>query len=363
MRYAVVSALIAVALAASAGELPQSWTPHSTDPVADALQLWRLGADYFSTSPANGDVGVRALRGRREVPAFEGYATWTRRFLLSPHLAPGVQFSCVRSAHPEESVVKEALKNAASPEVRLQALTLLMKLRSPSTVSDQWAALQELKKLDKGTHWKTLLSELESAFSSRALETALKEWQPPAVRDDDMSRYGDLPPAISWAIRAAGLTQCKALLPRIRQWSANDHLDTSLEAEWSLEQYQGEDADEALAFCVKGWQYNASGKAARVLNLRNPKFLIDTLIEMGQPKDRLYEYARLLAEAGDARAVPLLCQTVKEISIVDGGMFQSIEKLARKEDLPLIQALPKNVRDDQKERAEKVLHAVLARLQ
>ena len=348
--------------------LPKVWSKENKDRIADALQVWRLLRDYFPKGKDDEDgsdleVPQVMLEPKTE-RTFENYSEWTREFLSIPRLAPGVQFSCARGICYEESIIRQAMMDPkSSPELQLQALVLLVIVRSPSSVRDQWTTLQALKKLDKGPNWKTLLSELESCFSSASLQYLLKDWSPPVTGAEKMDRYGNLPGITSWSIRAAGLMQCRELLPKIREWSVNDHLDTSLEAEWSLAQYKGPEAEDALAYCVKGWQYNASVHAAHELMERNPKKLADTLVAMGPPRERLYEYARLLAHTGDARAVPMLCETVRGVNIVDGDMFSRIEALARAEDLPLIKDLPGKVREDQKARAEKVLKAVQAKYQ
>jgi len=365
MRFATVLLLTmgaGMALCAEEpAQLPKIWRAESKDRIADALQVWRLGENYFQAGSEDDENLIRSgiVFEAKTKRTFDGYNAWTREFLIGPRLAPGVQFSCARGVCHEEDVVKQALKNAAAPEIQLQALALLIKVRSPSSIKDQWATLQELKKLDKGPLWKTLLSELESAFNAGSIEAALKDWSPPLTGFVKLDEFSNLPAHTAWLIRAAGVIQCQAVLPLLRKWSTQNHLQSNLEAEWSLEQFEGAAADEALAYCLKSWQYNAAEKAAKKLSARNPKLLADTLLAMGTPKDRVYIYAMLLAETGDARAVPMLCATVKEISIVDGGMFHFIETLARKEDVPLIKELPGKVRENQRARAEQVVKAVL----
>lgn len=354
--------------------LPAHWSPDSKDPIADALQVWRLGADYFKTPPlarGNGAGAVEEIRKdeqvvlhfetlRNELKVFTGFTSASEHFLRAPDLAPGVQFSCAVGIRPVEPALIKAMKESAVPEVQLQALVLLLRVSAPSTVEAQWATLQKLKALDKGPRWKELLAEMERMFDPKTLLARLADFNPPKIVGE-MSRYGDLPDHTVWTMRAASVMQCKELLPKLREWSVNPHLDTSLEAERSLENFSpGPEADAALAACVRGWEYNAAEKAANVLLERNPKLLSETLLEM-KPTDRLYIYGLLLGRCGDPRAVPILCKTVKEISIVDGSMFHFIETLAQPEHLELIKALPEQVRPEQKVRAERVVKFVLSK--
>jgi len=356
--------------------LPTHWSVDSKDPVADALQVWRRGAEYFDAPvlpAAPGEnakealveeldvVTIRFSSMRQKLEVFTGFTAETEQFLRAPDLAPGVQFSCAIGIRPVEPALIKAMKESPVPEIQLQALVLLLRVSAPSTVEAQWATLQKLKVFDKGPRWKELLSEMERVFDPKTLQARLADWTPPKLVGE-MDRYGDLPAHTIWAMRAASVMQCKELLPKLKKWSVNPHLDTSLEAERSLENFvPSPEADAALAGCVRGWQYNAAEKAARVLLRRNPKLLTETLLDM-RPADRLYIYGLLLGQCDDPRAVPILCNTVKDINLVDGSMFHFIEKLAQPEHLELIKALPDQVRLEQKPRAESVLKAVLARM-
>jgi len=356
--------------------LPTHWSPNRKDLVADALQVWRRGANYFNKPPVQPSPGQHVEElvklpedpvanfdsSHKKLEVFLGFTADTEAFLNAPHLAPGVQFSCAVGIRPVEPALIKAMKESPDPEIQVQALVLLLRVQSPSTVESQWATLQKLKALDRGSRWKELLSEMERVFDPNVLQARLADWSPPKLVKE-MDRYGDLPAATVWAMRAAGLMQCKELLPKLKEWSINNHLDTSLEAERSLENFTpGPDADKALAYCVKGWQYNAAEKAAHTLLMRNPKLITETLLSMKPPGQSLYAYGLLLGQCGDPSAVPILCKTVKDISIVDGSMFHFIEKLAQPEHLDLIKALPNLVRPNQKPTADRVLKNVLNRL-
>jgi hypothetical protein len=141
-----------------------------------------------------------------------------------------------------------------------------------------------------------------------------------------------------------------------------DHLDVSLAAERSLEDFPGPAGDRALADCLLGWRYDAYVRAGYALVERDAGLLAQTLIAAAVPKDCAYQAGLLLAGVGNAAAVPHLCASVGHTAIVDGKMFEAIESLATLEQLPLVEALPATVRDEQRERATNVLAAVRARL-
>ena len=60
--------------------------------------------------------------------------------------------------------------------------------------------------------------------------------------------------------------------------------------------------------------------------------------------------------------MPILCETVAELSRVDRDMLQHIGQLATSDQVALIRALPSIVRPDQQAAAEKAIHAALERL-
>lgn len=346
-----ISALPAMEQVRYPADLPEVWDPGRRTPVIDAVQVWRLGSRYFEGRP------YARLRPRRwPQPPFEGLTDQTRLFLRYPRTKPAVQFSCAVTPTPYEHALEKALQDETSPELRLQALVILMKVCTPSSVDKQLAALRALERVEKGPLCKALLSDLAKQFSPKVLAGHLAA-EP--LRDISRGRVN----LTTWHIRAAGVTRCELLLPRLRVLSVSEHLHISLAAERSLEDFKGKKAQEALAYCVRGWRYDAAQRAARALRQRNRGLLVSTLLDMGVPGERAYLYGILLAECDEPRAVPILCEALPDVQIIDGKMLKHIARLARPEHLPLVRALPEKVHPDQHAKAERCLREVLARLQ
>jgi hypothetical protein len=323
-------------------EIRAQWDPANPDPVQDALGIWRHGADYFP----DGDE-------RYGVPSEFALGEWTWAFLAKPSLTPFVQFSCSPTVGQDPSI-EAAMLEGKDPD-RLVALALLMRVRAPDSVDKQRDTLDALSK--RHPEWASALAELRVAFEPAPILAALAK-DPPTDWHDDAAAH-------CWAIRAAAITGLDAAIPRLGELSTVHVLDLSLTAVKSLEESTGEAADRALAQCVLGWQYDAFEHAARALRKRNLAVLHEALLSAEPPEDRRYDYGIFLAWCDDTKAVPILCDTVKGISFgakwnVDH--FELIEKLATKDQLSVIEALPGNVRPDQRERAEAVVAAVKERL-
>lgn len=356
--------------------LPSHLGAEGSNAVTDAIQVWRLGAVYTTAAPTHpesesGPTGNESEEEdeedeegefvepsteveRESATVFQGIDRRSGWLLESPiYVQSAVQFSCSVTAYSNEYRHVKALGDADAL-VRLQALVVLMKVRAPRTIAKQWQTLQSLTDLPDHPGLSRLLGELQAAFAYPALRADLMRTPPADTYEDDYPQQ--------WAARAAGVDQCWEALPRLRELSTSDNLDTNLAAERSLTEFEGREADEALQHCVLGWQYNAWIHAAGTLLRRNPTLLENTLLEADVPKGSRYQVAVFLGRLGNAAAVPMLCDEVGGVQRIDREMFDLIEALADDRHREVVQALPGKVRKNQLARAEAVRTAVLERL-
>ena len=319
--------------------------------LRSAIAVWR----WQSTSPkavslAEGSETIFAGDGISpspdDVETFVGINGSTFTFLESPFLKPAVQFSCAVSPHPYEEVLESAL-GSQTPELKLQALVVLLRARAPASVHLQWQALNEIEGQGGNLVLRRFLQELKSCFDPQVLEREIQ-------RNPPQDRYSD-DPRLSWAIRAAGVTRVTAALPRLVAFCTSTNLDASLAAERSLEDYPGPEGDEALVRCILGWQYDAYVRASWALLARNPRLLHKTLSGIRAPDECRFHQGLFLAKLNDTEAVPILCETVGKYQIIDAEMFREIGRLATDDQRPMIDALPGSVRPEQTYMAE---HAV-----
>jgi hypothetical protein len=293
---------------------------------------------------ADGDAEGWVLGIGGELGGFTGLEDGAaRRFLESRDYKPAVQFGCGRSPHDFEESLEGELK-AGTGESRLQALLLLLRARAPASVDLQWKALQELRRDPAAGK---LLGGLETQFSEEFVLGAL-EMAPPE------NRYSR-DPLLEWYVRAAGVARILRALPTLVRLSRSGHLGTSLAAERSLEDFEGDAGDQALVQCLLGWQYDAYVRAGKALLGRNKGLLVEKLLGTLVPESCRYWQAILLARADEAESVPLLCETVTSVGLIDREMFDHIERLAREQDLPQVRLLAGRAREAQQERAAQVL--------
>ena len=144
--------------------------------------------------------------------------------------------------------------------------------------------------------------------------------------------------------------------------STANHLDTSVAAERSLEDFSGPKANQALVRCVLGWQYNAYVHACNALLKRDKALLTNTLLEAKPPKECRYYQGLFLARCDDAAAVPILCEKVPTYQIIDREMFAHIARLGGPEDRKAIESLPSRVRPDRRELAKHTVERFLVKL-
>lgn len=355
----------------AAPDLPQSLPPSTTTPssggeargaevppgpaaapapvpagVALAARVLRLGADAIDEDTADQDTA-----GDRAAVLS---AKSLRLFLEYPVIDSAVRFSCSLSQHDDEWDLVAALESGADEDAVL-ALAALIRVRAPRHIEEQWRALARLglrRRDDPG--WTDTLAELRRPFTPEAIDEALRAVPP-------TERHGTAP-AIEWSARAAGVTQHAGAIARLVELSRGDHLDVSLAAGRSLQDFPGPEGDRALVQCILGWRYDAWIRAANALFARSPALLERTLLDADVPTGARRDVGLQLAKLHNPAAVPHLCATVGKTGIVDGKMFDAIEELATDAQWPLVEALPDAVRSEQRERAARAVAAVRARL-
>ncbi|MBI3830642.1 MAG: hypothetical protein HY291_14065 [Planctomycetes bacterium] len=377
--------------------LPPHWDPKSPNPVVDAVQVWRLGGAYFTAGQRmteeeqkawdealkeaqknaihheDGTVEFKATMPRgRSLPdktkvEFKGIdGPGTGRFLDCPSLKPVVQFSCSIHATPYEDALEKTLEKG-TPELKLQALAILVRVQAPHSAAEQWKVLQELKRLEKGPLWKNLLGELEAKFDPKGIAEEIKKAPPKPLFKaenetlDDYSKRCHQAEVYYWHIRAAGGMQLKDAVPRLKELSSAEDIDTSLAAEKSLEDFEGPECDQFLVACVLGFKYNAWMHAADALMKRNPGLLAGTLKTVNIPERARYMQGVYLGRLGDPAAVPILCATVPKYQMIDKEIFELIGKLATLDQAELVKKLPETVRPEQRDRAAAAVQACLER--
>ncbi|MCW8128749.1 MAG: hypothetical protein KIS92_00055 [Planctomycetota bacterium] len=341
-------------------DLPATYDSNEVhrEAVVDAVQVWRLGNAYAKSCP--GDL-VGVPPDERDRGSFN-----TADFLRGDKIQPAVQFTCVRYMGFYEDALANALTKGAF-EVKIKALTVLMHVRAPRSVPEQWAAIQSLRNdREHGENGlvKSLCADLDAAFSKEKIAAALQEEPPPESMPkkvdstvEEMDAFERKRNAYQWYLRAAGVTQQTGLLSRLAQIAASQDLYLSLAAERSLEDFEGPEAEQALAKCIKGWCYNTYIHAASALLKRNKPLLVKTLKEGAVPQKALYQQGLFLARCDDSDAVPILCEALPRYQIIDGEMFSQVERLARPAHAEALEKMAASVREEQKARAKVVLES------
>lgn len=269
------------------------------------------------------------------------------------NLKPVVQFSCVVQSTPWEDAV-EADLNCKDDQKRLTALGKLLEVSAPSSVPLQYKAYMELK--DK--HPKHASIQLASrAFNKKRIKTVVFQ----KSISDEYSRPDD---KCAWCIRAVGVMQLEECLPRLLELSQAKNLYVYLAAEKSIEEFPGKVGEDALIKVISFWQYDAYIRAGNAMCERNPQRLSLELEKMRPPDDNCSrgQYGLLLAKCKNPKAVPILCETVKGIGIIDRKMFNFIAELGQASDKKRILDLPAHVRKDQERMAKECVKKYLERM-
>ncbi len=377
----LATTLLALALLACGEEPPAPPAPAPQPPILDpivdpivdpildqAVRVWRLAPDELDMQEEDRLPGERVVRTWEEGdlvieevehdPAaddepFRALDDAAVLFLRVPSLRAAVQFSDASVGRPQEWRITTALTEG-EPNARLLALAILMRVRAPRSVAEQWEALEAARLLEGHPELPALLAELDRAFAWESVESLIEREPPEGDYEVD---HG-----LEWGLRAAGVARHWEALPRLRALTRSENLHTSLTAERSLEDFPGPEADDALVHCLLGWRYNAYVRAARALQKRHPELLERTLLENDAPEDCRYQQGVFLGRLGSPAAVPILCETLPRYQIIDREMFDLVEALATKEHRALVDALPAQVRENQRARADQVREHVRARL-
>lgn len=306
--------------------------------IVDGQEVWVLGGDESRLGGGPSLFACVAIT-----------AGGLQEFLAHPSLADAVQFSCVSTKEPTEDALEVALTNGHDDDAIL-ALTTLVHLRAPRSFDDQWATFCRLDHLHRAKPgWKDVLAAIRTQFE-------------PATVDTHLAEHGPSGTPSQWFVRAAGMLRLTHQIPLLVQLSRGTNLDVSLAAERALEDFPGKVGDDALAQCLLGWKYDAFERAAHALARRNPTLLEEIVAGAEVPSRHRHSIGLALAKANRASSVPFLCASVGEIQIVDGDMFVAIQRLATEAHWLLVEALPANVREEQRARAEAVVATVKQRL-
>ena len=276
-----------------------------------------------------------------------------RGFLERPFVDAAAGSGCSATMYPFEDRLV-ALLDGQDDEDRALALAVLVRVRAPRHIVRQWQVLHELDhRHGSEPAWAPLLAALHEPFVPDQLEVVLR-------RKLSADRL-DFHEAHQWAIRAVGVTGCRALLARVAFWSRSTDFFVASAAVQSLDDLPGPEADQALADCLSGFGHVAAWAGHGLLR-RDPALMTRTLLGTEVPAKQRDLVGRLLAKVEHPAAVPHLCATVGTMTRVDREMFDAIDRLATVDHWPLVEALPNTVRAEQQERAAAVVAAVRARL-
>lgn len=266
-------------------------------------------------------------------------------------LKPVVQFSCARYLTPQEDAWEAALKGK-NDDKKLNALKNLIRSSAPSSVPLQYKAYKELKEKYPDDY---AVRSASAAFDKKRIKKVI-------AKEPFGEKYGEGDNDYYWCMRAVGVLQMEDCIPRLLELSNVENLYTYLAAERSIEDFKGKIAEDALMEVISLWKYNAYVKASDEMEKRNIKRFSKELEKMNPPDDCRYKYAIFLAECNNPKAVPILCETVGHISMIDYRMFLFIAELGRPEDRDIILDLPNKVRNDQQSSAKRCIKKYLERM-
>ncbi len=274
-----------------------------------------------------GEKKLESVEPDKGAHQFEGLSLLTLNLISSHDFKPVVEFYLPRNRSNQEDALKAyegALEDAlqkASPRIQIQALAILLRIRAPASVHLQCEAIQRLKRLKIGGEWASVLSIMETRFFP---EGVMKEIQADPAAFSYLEKH-----EYFWSLRAAGVLQLWAALPRLKELSVSDDLDTALVAERSLEDFEGSQGDQALVHCLLGWKYDVFVRAANALLKRNKVLLSQTLSNTVAPRDWRYWQGIFLARCEHPAAVHLLCSSPR-VAIMERGLYEQIRRLASK---------------------------------
>jgi hypothetical protein len=253
---------------------PLRAAPYAARQILDPAKLAWVEATVDALGLDGGAPPNPLLSPREPAPWYHLDRRALRRLTSTPALPESLYESFTSGGEQREFI--DALAKG-SPDARIQALALLVRVRSPATVPEQWTALGDLKKELVSRAWDEVLLEIERAFDPVSIAAEISGAPEPSGRW--RRDY-----AFEWSVRAAGVARLASLLPRLRDLSADSDANISVAAARSLEDFSGPDADEALTHCLLEWRYFAFVRAGRALLERNPELLLDVLRDADAPE-------------------------------------------------------------------------------
>jgi hypothetical protein len=273
---------------------------------------------------------------------FTGLDELAIAFIQNPFTKPAVPSELGAPLSTYEDEVERALREGNAP-IRAQALGILFAVRAPASVDAQWRAIEELRRACPALE--NPLSGMADAFAPEALLPGLQLERPP-----------------TWVIRAAGVTRLRKALPRLGELTAHLDRERGLAAVRSIEEFEGVEAEKELARCILHWSYDVYTRAGEVLFERNKDLMLETLLGAEAPQHCRWWQGLMLGRLGRVEAVPLIVSEVNKLHTLDAEMFGHLERLAAPEHRDILLEMPRNVRPDQRRRAEQVLEGYLARV-
>ena len=118
-------------------------------------------------------------------------------------MKPFVQFGCTVKVGQDFKLTRVMLEGNDSE--RLLALAILMRVRAPSSVAEQYQVLGELT--ESRPEWAPALRELAAEFDPKSI---LRQLSAPPPTD-----WHDAAAPLCWAARAAAVTQTEAAITRL----------------------------------------------------------------------------------------------------------------------------------------------------
>ena len=101
------------------------------------------------------------------------------------NIMSAVQFSCSVSGGKGEWRLIGALDSDRPPEVRLLALTILVRMHAPRSITKQWQTLDDLKDLEGHSELPWLRDQLRARFAPANIDKLLKRSPPKGRYDND----------------------------------------------------------------------------------------------------------------------------------------------------------------------------------
>lgn len=321
----------------------------------EAVDVWTLDPWALHETPRPAEEGSTREAGFR-LDRLDAKAI---RFLREevPYACENPVCGLIPLSTTDERRIEEGLDDEREG-VRLLALTLLMRKRAPTSVAEQWRALEDLGDLRGPAEVRDLLEDLATAFSPKAIDALLARPAPTRWQDADRNV------SLEWAARAAGVREHAGALPRLAELTASEEVRIAYPAVWSVGELPGEGAVDALVRCLEARGIGAR-PAAQALFRRAPERLERALLS-SRFDDGWYDQKGFwLAEFDNPLAVPLLCESVsgeEKWKFDYSGRFDAIARLARPEHLAIVEALPDRVPVRRRRGAVETVEAVRQRL-